>query len=148
MEKKSLGIFCLVALSIMVQRFDKASYAQIPLKNGSYYSGIYRNLFADLLGKNNSEVKSKLDSTFHQLFFGNDNTQRVYYHVGSDMAYIEDIGDADVSTEGMSYGMMIAVQMDKKDVFDKLWKWAITYMQLKSGPHKGYFAWHCKMNGT
>lgn len=148
MEKKSLGIFCLVALSIMVQRFDKVSYAQVPLKNGSYYSGIYRNLFADLLGKNSSEVKSKLDSTFNQLFFGNDNTQRVYYPVGSDMAYIEDIGDVDVRTEGMSYGMMVAVQMDKKDVFDRLWKWATTHMQLKSGPHKGYFAWHCKEDGT
>ena len=40
------------------------------------------------------------------------------------MGYIEDIANNDVRTEGMSYGMMIAVQMNRKEVFDSLWKWA------------------------
>lgn len=38
------------------------------------------------------------------------------------MGYIEDILNNDVRTEGMSYGMMIAVQLDKKTEFDRLWK--------------------------
>lgn len=105
------------------------------------------DLFVDLLGKNDSEVKAKIDSAFDRLFFGND-TERVYYPSGLDMAYIEDISDHDVRTEGMSYGMMIAVQLDKKEVFDRLWKWAKTYMQFQSGPHKGYFAWECKTDGS
>jgi oligosaccharide reducing-end xylanase len=44
----------------------------------------------------------------------------VYYTVGEDMAYVEDIGNADVRTKGMSYGMMIAVQLDKKKEFNRL----------------------------
>ncbi len=115
---------------------------------GAYYTGVYPDLFTDLLGKSKSEVTARIDSVFNQLFYGDNETERVYYPVGSDMAFIEDIGNNDVRTEGMSYGMMIAVQMDKKEVFDRLWKWAKTYMQLTSGPHKGYFAWHCRTDGT
>lgn len=115
---------------------------------GGYYTGIYPDLFTSFLGKSGSEVKAKLDTVFSQLFYGNSDRERVYYPIGSDMAYVEDIGDADVRTEGMSYGMMVAVQMEKKEVFDRLWKWAKTHMQLKSGSHKGYFAWHCRTDGT
>lgn len=114
---------------------------------GSYYSNNYQNLFKDLLGKNESEINDKINSAFQQLFYGNDKTQRLYYPVEPDMAYILDVNNNDVRTEGMSYGMMIAVQLNKKDEFDRLWKWAKTFMQLKNGQHENYFAWHCRPNG-
>ena len=63
------------------------------------------------------------------------------------MAYISDIKNHDVRTEGMSYGMMIAVQWDKKDIFDRLWRWSKKYMQHQSGQRKGYFRWSCKTDG-
>jgi oligosaccharide reducing-end xylanase len=47
----------------------------------------------------------------------------------------------------MSYGMMIAVQLGKKPEFDRLWKWAKTYMYQAGGPYQGYFAWHCSTDG-
>ncbi|MCI0494453.1 glycosyl hydrolase family 8 [candidate division KSB1 bacterium] len=43
---------------------------------------------------------------------------------------------------------MIAVQLNKKSEFDRLWKWAKTYMQHQIGASKDYFAWHCKDDGT
>ena len=116
--------------------------------NGAFYTGVYPDLFTQLLGKSGKEVKGKIDAAFNQLFFGNDSTQRVYYPVAGKMGYIEDTGNNDVRTEGMSYGMMIAVQMNRKDVFDRIWKWAMTHMHFNSGPHKGFFAWHCKPDGT
>ncbi len=133
-----------------------ALFACSPTKAGAAYSsGVYPDLFTELLGKNTSDVQHKLETGFNQLFFGNDTTQRVYYPVqragsstGGDMGYVVDIANHDVRTEGMSYGMMIAVQMNRKDVFDRIWKWTKTYMQNKSGPHKGYFAWHCRTDGT
>ena len=115
---------------------------------GAYFTGSYPNGLTDLLGRSGTEVQCRIDSAFQQLFYGHDSTERVYYPVGPNMAYIEDIGNNDVRTEGMSYGMMIAVQMDKKAEFDRLWKWAKTFMQFTDGPHKGYFAWHCKTDGT
>ena len=124
------------------------SAAGVPKRYGAYYTGAYPDLFETLLGKGEQEVKSRIDSTFRQLFYGANDTQRVYFPVGTDMAFIEDIANNDVRTEGMSYGMMIAVQMNKKDEFDRLWKWAKTFMQFTDGPHKGYFAWHCKTDGT
>ena len=113
----------------------------------AFETGAYRNLFAEYLGKSDAEIQAKLDAAWNQLFYGNDNFQRVYYPVGSDMAYIEDIGNGDVRTEGMSYGMMIAVQLNKKEEFDRLWKWTKIYMYQTDGGYKGYFAWHCKPNG-
>lgn len=122
--------------------------SQISKKAGSYYSGIYQNLFADLLAKSEQQAKAKVDAAFNQLFYGDNNTQRVYYPVGNDMGYIKDIYNNDVRTEGMSYGMMIAVQLNKKMEFDRLWKWTKTFMQHRSGASKNYFAWHCETNGS
>lgn len=114
---------------------------------GAYYTGNYPNLFKQLLGKSDLEVKAKIDSVFQYLFYGDDESERIYYPVGDDMAYIEDVNNKDVRTEGMSYGLMVAVQLDKKEEFDRLWKWSKTYMQHKEGPRKDYFAWHCRTNG-
>ena len=113
----------------------------------SFETGTYRDLFQEYLGKKDAEVQSKLDAAWQQLFYGDDGFQRIYYPVGKDMAYVEDIGNSDVRTEGMSYGMMIAVQLDKKMEFDRIWKWAKTYMYQTDGPYKGYFAWHCSTDG-
>ncbi|MNC30927.1 Reducing end xylose-releasing exo-oligoxylanase [compost metagenome] len=68
--------------------------------------------------------------------------------MGDDKGYIVDTGNTDVRTEGMSYGMMMAVQMDKQEEFDRLWKFAKVYMQHTEGRYKDYFAWHCKLDGT
>jgi oligosaccharide reducing-end xylanase len=118
-----------------------------PDPSGAFASGQYRNLFKEMLNKSDAETQAKLDAAWEQLFYGDDNTQRVYYPVGTDMAYVMDIGNGDVRSEGMSYGMMIAVQMNKKEEFDRIWKWAKTYMYQKDGPYQGYFAWHCKSSG-
>ena len=115
---------------------------------GSYHTGAYQNLFVNLLEKTPSQVKERVDGAFAQLFYGSDSTERVYYPAGSDMAYIADVLHNDVRTEGMSYGMMIAVQLGKKTEFDCLWKWAKTFMQHKTEPRRGFFAWHCETNGT
>jgi oligosaccharide reducing-end xylanase len=114
---------------------------------GAFESGSYRNLFRER-GKSDTAIQSKLDAAWQQLFYGDDNTQRVYYPVGEDMAYILDIGNGGVHSEGLSYGMMIAVQFDKQAEFNRLWKWAKTYMYHSDGPRKGYFAWNCAPDGT
>jgi oligosaccharide reducing-end xylanase len=66
------------------------------------------------------------------------------------MSYIYDVYNKDVRSEGMSYGMMIAVQMDQKAEFDALWNYAITHMYVDTPGHpsEGYFAWSTKPDGT
>jgi len=121
--------------------------SQHPKSVGAFESNEYRDLFEEYLDKLDTEVQAKIEAAWDQLFHGNDDSERVYYPVGEDMAYIEDIGNGDVRSEGMSYGMMIAVQLDKKEEFDRLWKWAKTYMYQSDGPFQGYFAWHCTPEG-
>ena len=48
----------------------------------------------------------------------------------------------------MSYGMMMCVQMDRKDIFDKLWTFSERYMLLKDGPCAGYFRWSVHIDGS
>ncbi|MBN1403127.1 MAG: glycoside hydrolase [Opitutales bacterium] len=108
----------------------------------------YRNLFREYIGVTDSTVETKIDSAWQQLFYGDDDTQRVYYPAGEDMAYILAVDSDDVRSEGMSYGMMIAVQLDKKEEFDRLWKWTKANMYHAEGERAGYFAWQCRRDGS
>jgi len=144
-----LTVLLIACFCVVSNYWSSAMPSAHPIKKtGAVDSGSYTNLFADLMGKSEIQVNAKVDDAFRQLFCGDEGEQRVYYPVGSDMAYIEDVLNQDIRTEGMSYGMMIAVQLDKKTEFDRLWKWAKTRMQHQSGPRRGYFAWHCRKDGT
>ena len=141
-----MKIYQIIGLIIFMLSVNGYANAQL-LQKGAFFTGNYQNIFKELLGKSDAEVKEKINAAFNQLFFGNDSTLRIFYPVGSDMGYMLDVNNNDVRTEGMSYGMMIAVQLDKKELFDRLWNWTKTYMQHKNGERKGYFAWQCTTNG-
>lgn len=113
---------------------------------GAFYTGIYRNLFLEA-GYSQEQVDQRLADLWHTYFESNDDNERLFYEVGDDMAYIPDTGNDDVRSEGMSYGMMLCVQLDKQKEFNKLWKWAKTNMQHKSGAREGYFAWRLNREG-
>jgi len=120
---------------------------------GAYATGHYRNLFAES-GHSEKEIDAKIQAAFQQLFHGDAATQTVFYTAGKNangpLAYLTDFANHDVRTEGMSYGMMIAVQLDKKAEFDALWNWAKTYMYISDPNHPsyGYFSWSNKTDGT
>ena len=83
----------------------------------------------------------------HFFTVGGQNT--VYYETNNNMAYIYDTGNQDVRTEGMSYGLMICLQMGDQEKFDKIWRWAKTYMQYPQGHQKaGLFGWQCHTDGS
>ncbi len=117
---------------------------------GAYYTGQYRNLFAEA-GYDEETVQKRFDDLWATYFEGDDDNERLYYPVnGGDMAYILDVNNNDVRSEGMSYGMMICVQLDKQKEFNALWKWAKTYMQHPESDKEkwGYFAWQCGRDGS
>lgn len=89
----------------------------------------------------------RLEEIWQTMFYGPED-ERIYHPVGEDMGYIEDTGNHDARTEGMSYGMMACVQLDHKEEFDRIWKWTVTYMYMEEGENAGYFAWSCQPDGT
>lgn len=121
--------------------------------SGAFAKGEYRNLFAED-GHSPSEIRTKIDAAFQQLFHGDKQTQAIAFDAGSTengpLMYVTDWANHDVRTEGMSYGMMIAVQLNKKAEFDAIWNWAKTYMYISDpkAPSYEYFAWSCKTDGT
>jgi oligosaccharide reducing-end xylanase len=120
---------------------------------GAFKTGQYRDLFAEQ-GHPPAESQAKIDKAFQQLFHGNALSERVYFEAGSNgngpLAYITDWANNDARTEGMSYGMMIAVQTDKKREFDALWNWSNAYMLITDpkNPNVGYFAWSMNTDGS
>ncbi|MFA9191408.1 glycosyl hydrolase family 8 [Flavobacterium sp. FZUC8N2.13] len=106
-------------------------------KKSEFKSPQYRNIFKEA-GYIQVEIDKKLAKAYYDVF---ESPNRVYFEEGDSLGYVSDVKNNDARTEGMSYGMMVAVQLDKKDVFDRLWRWSVKYMQHQSGPREGYFAW-------
>ena len=106
----------------------------------------YANRLAEL-GYGEKEIDERVAAAWQAMFYGSAES-RIYAPVGTDMGYVIDTGNNDARTEGMSYGMMMAVQMDDKDLFDRIWRWAFTYMYRREGRFKGYFAWSANLDGS
>ena len=103
----------------------------------SFYSGAYRNVFREA-GYRQTDIDARLAQAYRLLFEG---PNKIYFEVGDSMGYVSDLKNHDARTEGLSYGMMIAVQLNKKEVFDRIWRWSKKYLQHQDGPRAGYFAW-------
>ena len=58
-----------------------------------------------------------------------------------------DTGNCDARTEGMSYGMMMCVMLDKKNYFERMWKFSHDFMYMGESAMKGYFAWSVAPDG-
>lgn len=145
--QKSLSIPFLFLIQLIMLTTSLIASASKPLKpwnKGAFETGQYRNVFAEM-GYSQKEITAKLQEVFNDVFTG---PNKIYFEVGDSMGYVSDVKNHDARTEGMSYGMMIAVQFDQKEIFDRLWRWSKKYMQHQEGPFKGYFAWSCKTDGT
>lgn len=117
---------CNGAASLAVTR-QPPPKAPMPSAAGAFETGAYRNLFTEWNPQiSASQIQDKL-SVYWNSLFGTDPERRIYYPAGANangvLAYIEDINNSDIRSEGMSYGMMIAVQMNRKTEFDALWNW-------------------------
>jgi len=111
--------------------------AMVPWKKGAWETGKYRNVFLEA-GYKQSEIDAKLTKAYYDVFEG---PAKVYFEVGDSMGYVSDVKNHDARTEGLSYGLMVAVQLNKKDVFDRLWRWTKKCMQHQGGASDAYFAW-------
>ena len=147
-----LNIACALVL-VFSLNLGRAEEARSQDGNGAYATGRYRNLFAEV-GHSSAEIRQKIDLAFQQLFHGNLTNETVYYDAGTNangpLAFITDIKHHDVRTEGLSYGMIIALQMNRKAEFDALWNWSRTYLYFSATNHPsyGFFAWQARTNGV
>ncbi len=104
----------------------------------------YPNVFSEA-GIDDARIKERVREVWQELIRGE---YRIYGETDPDTAYFTDTGNDDARTEGMSYAMMMAVQMDDKAVFDKVWRWSLRYMRHENGPYRDYFAWSCNLDGS
>ncbi len=105
----------------------------------------YPNPFAEI-GLSEEAIDAKIASAVHTIF--HDHEERFCFEGPEGTAFMMDTGNVDARTEGMSYGMMMAVQLDDQPLFDKLWLFSKKFMYQTSGKYEGYFAWSVKPDGT
>jgi oligosaccharide reducing-end xylanase len=119
------------------------------------------NLFTDLLGIPDAQVAEKITLAANRIFgIGTGESTipdmnagyRVYYELpqNPEQAFIWAADSSDIRSEGMSYGMMIAVQLDMPQQFDRLWNFAKAYMQFPADSEisawRHYFRWQGSVN--
>lgn len=105
------------------------------------------NAFRDVLGHTDQEISEKIDAAFNQLFYGDPSDQAIFFPVGTDEANIQDIYHSnEIRTEGIGYGMIITVELDKRLEFDQLWRYAKSELMVSSGAQRGYFNSYCDMS--
>jgi oligosaccharide reducing-end xylanase len=154
-RKSSISFKLLTAVLIGIVSFQStissAQDAKLNDGNGYYKTKKYHNFFKDY-GHTDKEASEKIEKTFQQLFYG-DTAHATVFEAGKNengpLMYVTDVPHYDIRTEGMSYGMMICVQLNKKKEFDAIWNYCMTYMYIsdKAHPAEGYFSWHLKRDG-
>jgi oligosaccharide reducing-end xylanase len=155
-KKQLLSWVILVALCAACStksNLSKSSTTSVEDGSGAFATRQYRNLFLEN-GHPQQEIDQKINAAFRQLFHGDSATQKIYFPIAPNengpAAYILDVNNNDIRSEGMSYGMMIAVQLDKKPEFDAIWNYAMSKMYINDTAHpsEGYFAWSLRRDGT
>jgi oligosaccharide reducing-end xylanase len=108
---------------------------------GAFDTGVYRNVFAEM-GKDQTEITQRIAKAY-DTYFSTTDANRLYYEFSPVQAYIMDIAHDDIRSEGMSYGMMLAVQHNDQARFDKLWNFANAHMRIVDPKHPSYrgYAW-------
>ena len=112
----------------------------------AFQTNNYRNIFAEY-GYDETEIQKRMNDIWKTIFFGS-SADKFYFDIDEDMGFVTDTGNNDVRSEGQSYAMMAAVQMNDKNIFDRIWKWTKTYMWMDYPPHAGYFAWSVGLDGV
>jgi endo-1,4-beta-D-glucanase Y len=103
----------------------------------------YANLFVTVSGHTQAESDDKVNKAWSTLFDPKGSGTIYYDGPGSDESYVEDLYNHDVRSEGMSYGMMIAVQLDHQTEFDRIWTWVKKHMANGTGE----ISWSCSTGG-
>ena len=114
------------------------------MSDGAIRTGIYPNYLSEI-GIGDDRAKELVNQAFETIF--HDPEENFCHHTDEDAWCMVDTGNNDARTEGMSYGMMMCVQMDRKDIFDRLWTFTDRYMRQREGRYAGYFAWSVQPDG-
>lgn len=108
-----------------------------------YGPSSYPNAFRTLLGKSDAETSTKVEDAFAQLFHGDASTEAIYFTTDDDQGYVKDVLHDDIRSEGIGAGMLIAVELDRREEFDRLWAYARAELHIETGAARGYFTSFC-----
>lgn len=114
-----------------------STYAVTPHPESAWVTRNYPNSFLRFGLGTSEEINAKLQASYAQLFGPYDESGNGRNETGSilrnhqggiDAQFIYAFDSDDIRSEGMSYGMMIAVMMNDQTTFDRLWRFVVREM--------------------
>ena len=133
-----------IALGACTSTTDSVGYDGVKQLDKIKGPDVYPNPFNTWIGKSQADIDAKITATWNQLFYGDPMNQAIYFPIGTDQAEIRDTYHGDIRTEGIGYAMMIAVQLDKRTEFDRMWMYVKSVLSYPmTEPSGGYFKSSC-----
>ena len=116
-HKSKYGLYWLIIILFFVYGISPvmvfAQHKRKATKKASVAASIkYHNIFKEA-GYKQADIDAKVERAYKDLF---ESPAGIYFEVGDSMAYVSDLKNNDARSEGLSYGMMVAVQLNKKNV--------------------------------
>lgn len=112
----------------------------------------YPNPLHEELNLTPDAIDARVENTFQQLFHGDPSKEAIYVtsaddsSLADDEAYVEDVYHGDIRSEGVGLGMLISLELNHRDEFDKLWTYAKRELRYATGPNTGYFRSYCDLS--
>jgi oligosaccharide reducing-end xylanase len=110
----------------------------------------YPNLINDVIGVTEKEIDDHIAAVYDQLFHGAAEDQPIFYVQPNDdtQGYIRDILHNDIRTEGLGLGMLISVQLNRREEFDQLWRYSKAHKLIQAGDSysAGYYNSVCDID--
>ena len=106
----------------------------------------YPNVFRDIGKKTETEIDKKVEDAFQQLFHGDPTDEAIYFPTGN-YADIYDVLHKEHRTEGYGLAMLIAVELNKREEFDNVWRGALRLRSMVPSS-KAYFKSRCDVSST
>ncbi|MBN2193044.1 MAG: hypothetical protein JW751_09530 [Polyangiaceae bacterium] len=103
--------------------------------------------FEEVLDVESAEVNDKLEAAYQQLFHSADEEDESIRRTNPDGAYVVDVLTGDIKTDGLGYGLFLAVMLDEQEDFDALWAYAKKNLQYTDGARSGLLYWVCSDDG-
>jgi oligosaccharide reducing-end xylanase len=92
-----------------------------------------------------AEAAGQLVDAYEQLFHGDPTTEAILFRADTGGSYLFDIFHNQIRTDGVGYGMLLAVLVDRQDDFDALWTYARQNLRYASSPRQWLLYWYCDL---
>ena len=106
------------------------------------------SIIVEHAGISPDSAQSLVRQCYERIFTDKREDDRLYFPHKRNMAYMYSKWSESVISTDQAMGMFVCVQLDRKEEFDRLWRYAKKYQYHDEGQWEGYFAYRVTTGGV